>query len=92
MYGMEIYYLIDYFLFTLFASLGVLQIAISKNTSNRFNIGVVVIIIAYFWFFSVSDRNIPTIIEGVQLFVVFSLGASLAVFITKNLLIMINKK
>lgn len=89
---MEIYYVIDYFLFTFFASFGVLQIALSTGSSKRINFGIVVIIVSYFWFFSSSDRNIPTFLEGVQLFVIFGLAAGLAVFITKNLYLLIKNK
>lgn len=92
MYRMEIYYIVDYLLFTFFSSLGVLQIALSKGASKSFNLGIVVVIGSYLWFFSVADRNIPTVLEGVQLFVVFGLGASLAIFITKNLPILIKNK
>lgn len=92
MYGMEIYYIIDYFLFTFFSSFGVLQVALSKRTSKRFKLGIVIVIISYFWFFSIADRDIPTIVEGVQLFVIFALSALTAIFITKNFLVLIKKR
>jgi len=92
MSGMEIYYISDYFLFTFFASLGVLQISLSRRSSTRFNVGIVVIIISYFVFFSVADRNIPTVVEGLQLFAIFALATILAIFITKNLVVLIKKK
>lgn len=92
MYRMEIYYVIDYFLFTFFASFGVLQIALNNRSSKRFNLGIVIVIISYFWFFSVADRNIPTVVEGSQLFATFVLAALLAIFVTKNFLILIKKR
>jgi hypothetical protein len=80
---MEIYYLVDYFLFTFFASLGVIQLALSKKYSTRFNLGVVIMAISYLWFFTVKDRNVPTIVEGVQLFVVFGIAVILAIISTR---------
>jgi len=90
--GMEIYYITDYFLFTFFASFGVLQIALGNKNSKRFIIGIVLVIFSYFWFFSVTDRDVPTIVEGAQLFVVFAIGAMVAIFITKNFFILTKKR
>ena len=89
---MEIYYVIDYFLFTLFASFGVLQIALSNKSSKRFKLGIVIVIISYFWFFSIANRDIPTVVEGVQLFVIFALAALAAIFVTKNFMVLIKKR
>lgn len=92
MYAMEIYYIVDYLLLTFFASFGVLQIALSNKTSKRFNLGIVVVIVSYFWFFSIADRDIATVVEGVQLFVIFAIGALAAIFVTKNFLTLIKKR
>ncbi|OGY25114.1 MAG: hypothetical protein A2Z11_01275 [Candidatus Woykebacteria bacterium RBG_16_43_9] len=89
---MEIYYLVDYFLFTFFANLGVIQMSIAKNSSLRFNLGLIIIVLSYFWFFSSKDRNIPTIVEGAQLFVVFGGAAFFAILAAKIFAFSIKKK
>lgn len=89
---MEIYYVIDYFLFTFFASFGTLQVALSVRSSKRFNLGIIIVIISYFWFFSIADRNISTVVEGLQLFVIFAVAVLTAIFVTKNFLVLIKKR
>lgn len=89
---MEIYYVIDYFLFTFFASFGALQVALSVRSSKRFNLGIIIVIISYFWFFSIADRNISTVVEGLQLFVIFAVAVLTAIFVTKNFLVLIKKR
>lgn len=76
-------YLLDYFLFTFFASFGVLQIALSKKTSTRHAVGTLIVILSYLWFFGSKDRSVPTIVEGVQLLVVFAVSALLAIVVAK---------
>jgi hypothetical protein len=78
-------YLIDYFIFTFFAAFGVLQIALSKKLSGRFNFGVLVLAVSYTWFFGSKDRNVASMVEGVQLFLIFGMAALLATFATKVL-------
>ena len=80
---MEFNYLLDYFLFTFVASLGAIQIALSKKYSTRTLFGAFLVISAYWWFFSSRNRNVHTIVEGAQLFLVFSLSAVLAIVATK---------
>ena len=88
---MDIYYLLDYFLFALFASFAVLQTALSKKASKRFYVGIIVLLLSYVWFFTSKDRNVPTIVEGAQLFLVFAVSAIFATASTK-ILVRINKK
>ncbi|MEX0621898.1 MAG: hypothetical protein WD187_02810 [Candidatus Woykebacteria bacterium] len=76
-------YLLDYFLFTFFASFGVLHIALAKKFSARYNFGVVILVLSYIWFFGSKNRDIPTMVEGAQLFLVFSVSVLLSLLSTK---------
>jgi hypothetical protein len=81
-------YFLDYFLFTFFASLAIIQIASSKKMSARAILGVVVLLSSYFWFFGSKDRNVSTTVEGVQLFITYGAAAILALGVTKVLTIL----
>lgn len=88
---MDTSYLLDYFLFTFFASFGVIQIALSKKISTQAVLGIMVLLSAYLWFFSSRDRGIPTIVEGSQLFIMFGTSAVLALAVTKLLIFLKTK-
>jgi hypothetical protein len=85
-------YILEYFLFTFLASFGVLQIALAKKSIVRVNFGAVVLIGSYFWFFTSRDRNVHTVVEGSQLFLIFALGAVSAVIITRIFNLLVKKK
>jgi hypothetical protein len=85
-------YLSDYFLFTFFACFGVIQISLSKRFSPRFVLGVTILLLSYVWFFSSKDRNVPTVVEGVQLFIIFGFSAVSSLASTKILNSIISKK
>jgi len=85
-------YLSDYFLFTFFASFGVLQIALAKNSKAKVFFGAVVLIVSYFWFFTSRDRNVHTVVEGSQLFLIFALGTVSAAIVTRILNFLARKK
>ncbi len=82
---MSAVYLVDYFLFVFFASFAVIQISLTKKISARLILGISILLLAYLWFFGSKDRSTQTIVEGVQLFVVFGLAAALALVATKLL-------
>ncbi|HEX7456104.1 MAG TPA: hypothetical protein VF303_01385 [Candidatus Nanoarchaeia archaeon] len=85
-------YLFDYFLFTFFASFGIIQIALSKKFSVRWFFGTVLVLLAYGWFFCSKDRSVPTIVEGSQLFIIFGLSAVFAAAATRVLILLNRKK
>lgn len=80
---MEIYYLLDYFLFTFFASFGVIQLALAKKNKAKIYVGLLIILLTYLWFFGSRDRDIPTMVEGAQLFLIFGVGVVCAIITTK---------
>ena len=80
---MEIYYLLDYFLLTFFASLGVIQIALGKKNRTKIYAGLLITLLPYLWFFGSKDRNIPTMVEVAQLFFIFGIALVLAIITTK---------
>ena len=80
---MGLNYLLDYFLFTFIASVGTIQIALSKKYSARTLLGAFLVTSAYWWFFASRNRDVHTIVEGAQLFVGFSFSAILAIVVTK---------
>ncbi|OGY28424.1 MAG: hypothetical protein A2Z42_00555 [Candidatus Woykebacteria bacterium RBG_19FT_COMBO_43_10] len=84
---MDYIYLLDYLLFTFFASFGVIQIASAKKYSGKTIFGVVLLIASYVWFFASRDRNVPTIVEGAQLFFVFSASSVMSLILTKIILL-----
>jgi len=88
---MNAVYLVDYFLFVFFASFAVIQISLTKRVSARLILGTSILLLAYLWFFGSKDRSIPTIVEGVQLFVVFGLATALALAATKLLIFLKTK-
>lgn len=85
-------YLLDYFLFAFFASFGVLQIALSKKSSTRFAVGTLIVFLSYLWFFGSKDRNIPTIVEGAQLLIIFAASTLLAIAAAKIFILSLRKK
>ncbi len=89
---MDSVYLLDYFLFTFFASFGVLQIALSKKSSTRYAVGTLIVLLAYLWFFSSKDRSVPTIVEGTQLLIVFGVSTLLAIIVVKIFTLSFRKK
>jgi len=76
-------YILEYFLFTFFGSFGVLQIALAKNSKAKVFFGAVVLIVSYYWFFTSRDRNVHSVVEGSQLFLIFAIEAVSAVIITR---------
>ena len=85
-------YLLDYFIFTFFACFSVIQISLSKRFSPRFVLGVTILLLSYVWFFSSKDRNVPTVVEGVQLFIIFGFSVVSSLASTKILNSIISKK
>ncbi|OGY21834.1 MAG: hypothetical protein A2113_00705 [Candidatus Woykebacteria bacterium GWA1_44_8] len=85
-------YILDYFLFTFFASVGVLQVALAQGSRAKATVGTVVLTASYLWFFMSRDRNVHSSVEGVQLVLIFIVGAGLAVVATKILNILTRKK
>jgi hypothetical protein len=85
-------YILEYFLFTFLASFGVLQIAMAKNSKPKVFFGAAVLIVSYFWFFTSRDRNVHSVIEGSQLFLIFALGAIVAIAVTRILNFLARKK
>lgn len=88
---MQMIYLLEYFIFGFFACFAVLQIALSGRGSNRNIAGWLILVISYVWFFFSRDRNVPTIVEGTQLFLVFSISAILAIA-TARILVFLEKR
>ncbi len=88
---MDAVYLVDYFLFTFFASFAVIQIARAKKISARLILGTAILLLSYFWFFGSKDRSVPTIVEGVQLFVAFGVAAACALAAAKLLIFLKTK-
>ena len=84
---MDYIYLLDYLLFTFFASFGVIQIASAKKHSGKTILGAVLLVASYGWFFASRDRNVPTIVEGAQLFFVFAASSAMSLILTKILLL-----
>jgi len=85
-------YTIDYFLFTFLTSFGTLQLALAKGSRARVSLGLAVLILAYLWFFASRNRNVHSVIEGVQLLSILIIGAVLAVVATKFLSLLSRKK
>jgi len=84
-------YIFEYFLFTLLASFGILQVSLGKKFSGRFFIGIFIILASYVWFFSSRNRNVQTAVEGLQLSLIFAFSAIFAVLITRIISLLIKK-
>lgn len=88
-------FVLEYFLFTFFASLGTIILAFGffpelklkffTGSKKAKILGAVLVLGAYFWFFSSRNRNVHTVVEGAQLFFIFGLAAVLALLLTKFL-------
>jgi len=85
----------DYFLFTLFASLGVVLVSIAANPSSRLNFlkgfqlnkwwGLGIIVASYLWFFLSETRAVQSSVEGAQLFFIFAVSALLVMILSRLL-------
>lgn len=89
---MGLVYLFEYFLFTFFASFGTIQIALAGKYSFRLITGITILIASYVWFFASRGRNVPTVVEGVQLLVIFAFATFLAIIATKILTVLVKEK
>lgn len=78
-------YVIEYFIFVLLATFGTLQLALSRKNSIRFFVGAVFIVISYIWFFTVRNRNVHSVVEGTQLFLIFAFASLVSILLTKYL-------
>ena len=85
-------YVIDYFLFTFLASFGTLQLALAKGSRARVSFGLAILILAYLWFFTSRDRNVRSMVEGIQLLSIFVIGTVIAMVVTKFLNSLTSKK
>ncbi|OGY22936.1 MAG: hypothetical protein A2172_03310 [Candidatus Woykebacteria bacterium RBG_13_40_15] len=85
-------YVVEYFIFVLLATFGTLQLAFSNKKSIRFFIGAVLIFISYVWFFTVRNRNVHSVVEGTQLFLIFAFASLVSILLTKYLKYFYNKR
>lgn len=92
---MEVSLAWEYFLFTSLTSFATLQMVASiKNKENlrilkgrnfTIIISLILIVLSFFWFFWVRDRDVQSYMEGAQLSTVFGLGAFSSLVGTKIL-------
>lgn len=59
------------------------QIRILKNKKETVVLAVILIILSYWWFFATRDRSTQSYMEGVQIAVIFVIGAFLSLLLTK---------
>jgi len=88
-------FLVDYFLFTLLTSFGIVLISIVENPASKLNFlrktkvsrswGWLLIGLAYLWFFGSKNRSVHTVIEGAQLFFIFAFSGIAVIIISKLL-------
>jgi hypothetical protein len=77
-------YVVEYFIFVLLATFGTLQVVLSRKITPRFLGGAVLIVSSYFWFFNSRNRNVHSVVEGAQLFLIFAFASLVSILLTKS--------
>ena len=90
---MDLNLFFEYLQVTFVSNFAIIQlVATFKNNeklkiivNNKLNliISILLIVLTYYWFFSVRDRNVQTYMEGVQIAFAFGLGAVISILVTK---------
>ncbi|MCH8821480.1 hypothetical protein IID23_03045 [Patescibacteria group bacterium] len=90
---MDLNLFFEYLQVTFVSNFAIIQlVATFKNkeklkiiVNNKLNliISILLIVLTYYWFFSVRDRNVQTYMEGVQIAFAFGLGAVISILVTK---------
>ena len=59
------------------------KLKIFSNNKRSLIISILFIVLTYYWFFSIRDRNVQSYMEGVQIAFAFGLGAIISIIVTK---------